>query len=349
MIATRAYAALDARAPLRPFAFERRDPRDHDVVIDILYCGVCHSDLHQARNEWSSSVYPMVPGHEIVGKVASVGKAVTKVKAGDVAGVGCMVDSCHECDACKRDLEPYCEKGCNWTYNGVERDGRTPTQGGYSDRIVVDERFVLTIAAGQPLDMVAPLLCAGITLYSPLVHWGAGKGRRIGIVGLGGLGHMGVKLAAAMGAEVTVLSSSPSKKADALRFGAHDFVLTSDEAPLEKHRRRFDLIIDTASAHHSLATYLRLLRTDGAMVLVGVPERPAELKAADLIGNRLSIAGSLIGGIAETQRMLDFCAARGITSDIEVIPIQEIERAYERMLRGDIRYRFVIDMESLAR
>ena len=349
MLPTRAYAALDAKSTLAPFALERRDPGDHDVLIEILYCGVCHSDLHQARDEWGGSTYPMVPGHEIVGRVARVGKAVTKVKAGDLAGVGCMVDSCRECDACERDLEPYCEKRVHWTYNGVERDGKTATQGGYSERIVVDERFVLAVAAGQPLERVAPLLCAGITTYSPLVHWGVKKGSRVGVLGLGGLGHMGVKLAAAMGAEVTVLSSSPSKKADALRFGAHDFVVMSDDAALERNKRRYDMILDTVSAPHSLAPSLGLLRTDGALVLVGVPERPPELKASNLINNRLSVAGSLIGGIAETQAMLDFCAAKGITSDVEVIPVQEIEQAYERMLRGDVRYRFVIDIASLAR
>jgi uncharacterized zinc-type alcohol dehydrogenase-like protein len=347
VIPTRSYAAFDPKSPLGPHSFERREPGDHDVLIDIEYCGVCHSDLHQARDEWGGSKYPMVPGHEIVGKVARVGKGVTKVKVGDAAAVGCMVGSCRECDTCKRGLEQYCERQVSWTYNGVERDGKTATQGGYSERIVVDEHFVLKVAAGQPLDKIAPLLCAGITLYSPLVHWRAGERRRVGIVGLGGLGHMGVKLAVAMGAEVTVLSTSPSKKADASRFGA-DFLLATDSAALANHKRRFDLILDTVSGDHDLATYLKLLRTDGAMVMVGLPEHPMKLKAGEIVGSRLTLAGSTIGGIGETQEMLDFCATRNITSDIETIAIQEINSAYERMLRGDVRYRFVIDAASLS-
>jgi uncharacterized zinc-type alcohol dehydrogenase-like protein len=348
MIPTRSYAAFDPNSPLGPYSFERREPGAHDVLIEVQYCGVCHSDVHQTRDEWGGSAYPMVPGHEIAGKVARVGKSVTKVEPGDVAAVGCMVGSCRACGACERGLEQYCERQVNWTYNGVEKDGKTATQGGYSERIVVDEHFVLKVAAGQPLDKLAPLLCAGITMYSPLVHWRAGKGSKVGILGLGGLGHMGVKLAVAMGAEVTILSSSPSKKADAARFGA-DFLLSSDGAAMERSKRRFDLIVDTVSADHDLATYLKLLRTDGAMVLVGIPEHALELKAGEVVGRRLSLAGSTIGGIRETQEMLDFCAARNIVSDIETIPVQEINTAYERMIRGDVRYRFVIDMASLGR
>jgi uncharacterized zinc-type alcohol dehydrogenase-like protein len=346
MIPTRGFAAFDPKSPLGPYALERREPRDRDVVLDILYCGVCHTDLHQTRNEWNGSTYPMVPGHEIVGKVARVGKAVTRFKAGDTGAVGVMIDTCRTCDTCTRGLEQYCETGVNWTYNSFDRDGTTRTQGGYSDRIVVDEDFVFRIAAGQPLDKVAPLLCAGITLYSPLVHWGAGKGKRVGIVGLGGLGHMGVKLAVAMGAEVTVLSTSAAKKADATGFGA-DFLLTKDSAALAKHKRRFDLIVDTVSADHDLATYLNLLRVDGAMVLVGLPPEPARIKADYLASRRLTLAGSNIGGLVQTQQMLDFCAARSITSEVETIPIQEIDRAFERLQRGDVRYRFVVDLASL--
>jgi uncharacterized zinc-type alcohol dehydrogenase-like protein len=344
---TKAYAAFDATSPLRPFTVQRREPRAEDVVIDILYCGVCHSDLHQVRNDWRSSAYPMVPGHEIVGRVARVGAAVTRFKPGDLAGVGCMVDSDRTCASCQAGLEQYCETGFVGTYNSFEKDGKTPTYGGYSKQIVAAEPFVLKIAAQENLAGVAPLLCAGITTYSPLRHWKVGKGHRLAVLGLGGLGHMAVKLGAALGAEVTLLSSSPGKKADAARLGAQDFVLTSDDKALAAAANRFDFIVDTVSAPHDLARYAGLLKRDGTMVLLGAPETPATLPAFALIFGRRSVGGSLIGGIAETQEMLDFCAARGIFSDVETIPIQQIDGAYDRMLKGDVRYRFVVDLASL--
>ncbi len=350
MLDTKAYAAFDAKSPLGPFALQRREPREGDVLLEILYCGVCHSDLHQVRNEWQSSVFPMVPGHEIVGRVTRVGARVTRFQPGDLAGVGCMVDACRACPSCLAGLEQYCERGNVMTYNGVEKDGKTRTQGGYSTQIVVDEAFALRVApshVGGSGAGVAPLLCAGITTYSPLKHWKVGKGHKLGVLGLGGLGHMAVKLGAAFGAEVTLLSSSPSKKADAARLGAHDFLLTSDDAAVAAAAGRFDFFIDTVSAPHDLARYAALLRRDGVMILLGAPDKPAVLPAFSLIMARRSIAGSLIGGIAETQEMLDFCAARGIVSDVEVIPIQDIDKAYDRMLRGDVRYRFVIDLASL--
>jgi alcohol dehydrogenase (NADP+) len=348
MISAKSYAAFDAQSPLRPHLLERRDPGEHDVVIDILFCGVCHSDLHQVRNEWRSSVYPMVPGHEIVGKVASVGTKVTKHQVGDPVGVGCMVDSCRTCAACVEGLEQYCEVGGAPTYNGLEMDRKTRTQGGYATRIVVNEDFVLAVGAKADLAGIAPLLCAGITTYSPLKHWRIGKGHRVGVLGLGGLGHMAVKLAAAFGAEVTLLSGSPKKKADAGRLGAHEFVLTSEEGALEARHGRFDLLIDTVSANHDVAGYLKLIRRDGTLVMLGAPPVPVPVPAFGLIGRRRSIAGSLIGGIAETQEMLDFCAERGIRADVETIPIEQIDAAYERMLKGDVRYRFVIDTASLG-
>lgn len=347
MLDTKAYAAHDAASPLRPFSFQRRDPGERDVLIDILYCGVCHSDIHQVRGDWGNSVYPMVPGHEIVGRVSQVGARVTKLKPGDLAGVGCMVDSCRACASCERDLEQYCD-GMVPTYNAVERDGKTPTQGGYSTRIVVDERFALRISEGARLDAVAPLLCAGITTYSPLRRWSVGKGHRLAVLGLGGLGHMAVKLGVAFGAEVTLLSTSASKRADAQRLGAHEFVLTSEAGALDRLAGRFDFIMDTVSAPHDVASYLNLLRVDGVMILVGAPDKPAEVPAFPLLMRRRSLVGSLIGGIAETQEMLDFCAERGITSDVETIPIQSINEAYERVLKNDVKYRFVIDMKSLA-
>ncbi len=347
MLATQAYAAFDSSNPLRPYAFERREPGPRDVLIRIDYCGVCHSDLHQVRNEWASSTYPMVPGHEIVGHVEQVGKDVTKLAVGDFAGVGCMVDACRTCANCQKGLEQYCEVGSVFTYNGREKDGKTATQGGYSTQIVVDEAFALRVAKGQPLASVAPLLCAGITTYSPLRHWGVGKGHKVAVLGLGGLGHMAVKLAVAFGAEVTLLSSSPAKKSDAARLGAQDFVVTSAPGALAAAANRFDFLIDTVSAPHDLATYAQLLRTDGVMILLGVPDKPAMLTAFSLIGRRRSIAGSLIGGIAETQEMLDFCAEHSIVSDVETIAIQDIDKAYDRMLKGDVRYRFVIDLKSL--
>jgi uncharacterized zinc-type alcohol dehydrogenase-like protein len=349
MLDTRAYAAFDPKSPFRPHRIARREPGEHDVLIEILFCGVCHSDVHQVRNEWDNANYPMVPGHEIAGRVTRVGSKVTRFSAGDPVGVGCFVDSCRRCPSCLKGEEQFCDGPLVFTYNGFEKDGKTPTFGGYSSHIVVDENYVLRIAKDAPLDRVAPLLCAGITTYSPLRHWKVEKGSRVAVLGLGGLGHMAVKLAAAMGAEVTLLSSSPSKKKDAARLGAHSFELTSDAASLGALARRFDLLIDTVSAPHEIAGYAEMLRTDGTMVLLGVPEKPATLPAFPLIMRRRSIAGSLIGGIRETQEMLDFCAARGITAEVETIPIQDIDRAYERMIKGDVRYRFVVDAASLKR
>jgi uncharacterized zinc-type alcohol dehydrogenase-like protein len=344
---TKAWGAASPSAPLAPLEIPRRDPGDHDVVIDVLYCGVCHSDIHQARDEWGGSIFPMVPGHEIVGRVAAAGAHVTKLRPGELAGVGCMVDSCRTCETCRRDLEQFCERGAAMTYNGTEMDRKTPTYGGYSGRVVVDERFALRIPPGLDPASAAPLLCAGITTYSPLRHWKARHGQRVGVVGLGGLGHMAVKLAVAMGAEVTMLSTSPAKEADARRLGAHGFALTSAKGVLKKLASRFDLVIDTISAPHDLNVYLGTLKVDGALVLVGVPPEPAPVKAFSLIGGRKTLSGSLIGGIAETQEMLDYCAANGIATDVEVIPVQRINEAYERMLRNDVRYRFVLDLATL--
>ncbi len=316
------------------------------MLIDILFCGVCHSDIHQARNEWGGSIFPMVPGHEIVGTVAALGEQVRRWTCGDTVGVGCFVDSCRRCDACTAGDEQHCENGVAYTYNGYERDGKTPTSGGYSTRITVDEEFVLRIPKGLPLAGAAPLLCAGITTYSPLRHFGVKAGDRVGVVGLGGLGHMGVKLAKALGAKATVLSHSAAKRDDALRLGAEDFVATGDPEAFTKHAARFDFILDTVSARHDYNAYLNLLRRNGTMVLVGVPE-PSQLSAISLITGRRRLAGSNIGGIRETQEMLDFCAEHGIVSDVEVIPIQKIGEAYDRTLRSDVRYRFVIDIASL--
>jgi uncharacterized zinc-type alcohol dehydrogenase-like protein len=346
MLKTPAYAAASAKAPLAPFSIERREPGPHDVLIDILYCGVCHSDIHQARGEWGGEIFPMVPGHEIVGKVVKVGSEVRNWKAGETVGVGCFVDSCRECEACKAGDEQYCERGANFTYNGRERDGKTPTYGGYSTRISVDEAYVLRIPEGIPLDGAAPLLCAGITTYSPMVHFGVKAGDTLAVVGLGGLGHMGVKIAKALGAKVTVLSHSPGKREGALRLGADDFIATRDAAVFQKNAGRFDFILDTVSAQHDYNAYLQLLRRNGTMVLVGLPD-PTPLAAFMLVLGRRRLAGSLIGGIRETQEMLDFCAAHGLASDVEVIPIQQINEAYERTVKSDVRYRFVIDIASL--
>lgn len=347
MIPVNAYAAYQSKEPLKPYKFERRQPGPHDVQIDIHFCGVCHSDLHQVRDEWGGSKFPMVPGHEIVGKVISVGSSVKKFKVGDSVGVGCLVDSCRTCASCGEGLEQYCENGSVGTYNSVEKDGVTVTQGGYSTQIVVNEDFVLKISPKLPLDKAAPLLCAGITTYSPLRHWKAGPGKKVAVMGLGGLGHMAVKLAAAMGAEVTVLSSSNKKKDDAHRLGAHNYAATSEKETFKKYNRSFDLIINTVSAPIDLNAHLQLLKRDGTMVLLGVPDKPEAIHAFPLIGGRRSLAGSLIGGIQETQEMLDFCAHHGITSDIELINIDKINESYERMLKGDVRYRFVIDIASL--
>jgi uncharacterized zinc-type alcohol dehydrogenase-like protein len=347
MASVKAYAAQSETSPLADWTIERRQPKPHDVQIEILYCGVCHSDLHTVRNEWGGTKYPVVPGHEIVGKVSAVGDKVTKFKVGDLAGIGCLVDSCGDCDNCKEGLEQYCSNGSVGTYNSNEKDGSGLTYGGYSKQILAHENFVLHISDKQPLEGIAPLLCAGITTYSPLRHWKVGKGDKVGVVGLGGLGHMGVKLAASMGAEVTMLSHSPAKEADAKRLGAHKFVLTSDEAQAKSVSKYFDFILDTVSAKHNYNTYLAMLKTNGVMVCVGAPPEASEVIAQNLINGRRSLAGSLIGGIPETQEMLDYCAAHNIVSDVELIKMNEINEAYERMLKGDVRYRFVIDMSSL--
>ena len=348
MIHVKGYAAQSAHSPIIPFSFTRRDPGPHDVQIDILYCGVCHSDLHQARNDWGNSLYPMVPGHEIVGRVVSVGAHVATLKVGDFAGVGCMVDSCRHCAPCEAGLEQYCVEGATWTYNMHERGSDRLTFGGYSEQIVVDERFVVKVPAHMDLKAVAPLLCAGITTYSPLHHWKVGKGQKVGVVGLGGLGHMGVKFASALGANVVLFTTSPGKTQDALRLGAKEVVVSRNQAEMEKHAGSFDFILDTVSAQHDLNSYLQLLKVDGTLTLVGVPEQPAPVAAFNLIMGRRQLAGSAIGGIRETQEMLDFCAEHGVVSDIELIPIQKINEAYERLLKSDVKYRFVIDMKSLG-
>jgi uncharacterized zinc-type alcohol dehydrogenase-like protein len=346
-MSTKAYAAQSASTPLSEWSIERRAPKPHDVQLEILYCGVCHSDLHTARNEWGGTKYPVVPGHEIVGRITAVGDHVTKYKVGQLAGIGCMVDSCRECDNCKEGLEQYCSEGMVGTYNGQERDGSGITYGGYSKQIVAHEDFILRIPENLPLEGIAPLLCAGITTYSPLRHWKVGKGDKVGILGLGGLGHMGVKLAVSMGAEVTMLSHSPKKEVDAKRLGAHKFLLTSDEKQVKSVRKYFDFILDTVSAEHDYNLYLGMLKTNGVMVCVGAPPIPSKVSAFNLIGERRTLAGSLIGGIPETQEMLDYCAKHNIVSDVEVIKMSEINEAYERMLKGDVKYRFVIDMASL--
>lgn len=343
----KAYAIHSPTSPLVPFTFTRRDVGPKDVRIEILYSGVCHSDIHQARDEWGDSIYPMVPGHEIVGRVEAVGSEVKKFKVGDIGGIGVMVDSCRQCKPCRDRLEQYCEEGSTGTYNGMERDGKTVAQGGYSTHIVCDEHFVYSVSPKLDLKGVAPLLCAGITTYSPLRFAGAGKGHKIGVVGLGGLGHMAVKFAVAFGAEVTILSTSPSKKADAKKLGAHHFVLTTEREEMRKLKNHFDIIVDTLSAEHDHKNYLRLLGVSGKLLLVGLPPKNPELDIFALFHNRRSISGSMVGGTEETQQMLDFCAANNITADVEVIPMSYINEAYERMLRSDVKYRFVIDMQSL--
>jgi uncharacterized zinc-type alcohol dehydrogenase-like protein len=348
MLTCTGFAAQSATTPLGPINFVRRDVGPDDVEIEILFCGVCHSDLHFARNEWHFTVYPAVPGHEIVGRVTSAGASVTKFKLGETVGVGCLVDSCRTCPSCKSGLEQYCETGVTGTYGGTEKVIGGPTMGGYSNRIVVDQNYVLRIPAGMDLAAAAPLLCAGITLYSPLRHWGAGPGKKVGIIGLGGLGHMGVKLAHAMGATTVLFTTSPSKVADGKRLGADEVVLSKDGDQMAQHTNSFDLIIDTVSANHDLAPYFNLLKRDATMVQVGAPEHPMPIAVFPLLLKRASFAGSAIGGIAETQEMLDFCAERKIVADVEIIPIQQINDAYERMLRSDVTYRFSIDMASLA-
>nr|HAT8715218.1 alcohol dehydrogenase catalytic domain-containing protein [Legionella jordanis] len=347
MIPVKGYAAPSAKAPLEPYSFQRRDVGAHDVLIDIRYCGICHSDIHQVRDEWGGSLFPMVPGHEIVGIVTEVGKEVRKFKVGQHVGVGCMVNSCRHCENCGDGLEQYCAEGATMTYNGMERDGSQVTQGGYSNKIIVNEDFVLHLPENLPLDATAPLLCAGITLYSPLRHWGAGPGKQVAILGLGGLGHVGVKLAHAMGAEVTVLSHSNRKQEDSKRLGADHFYATSNPETFKQLANHFDLIICTVSEGIDWNEYLKLLKRDGTMVLLGVPEKNVPVAAISLIGGRRCLAGSLIGGIRETQEMLDFCGEHDITADIELIPIQKVNEAYERVMKSDVRYRFVIDIASL--
>src|SRR6267154_2383802 len=340
---TKAYAAPSATERLSPFTLSRREVGAHDVQIEIVYCGVCHSDIHQVRNEWGNSIYPMVPGHEIVGRIVKVGNQVKQFKMGDLAGIGCFVDSCRECPNCTAGLEQYCRNGLIVTYNGHEKDGKTPTYGGYSTQVVVDEKYTLRVSPDLPLEGVAPLLCAGITTYSPLRHWKVGKGHKVGVLGLGGLGHMAVKFASVFGARVTVFSTSPSKEGDAKRLGADDFALSSDLEKMKKLGNYLDFIIDTVSAPHDYNAYLGLLRTNGVMICVGIPPDLAHILPQNIILARRSISGSLIGGLPETQEMLDYCAKHKIMPDVEVIPIQQINQAYDRMVKGDVRYRFVID------
>jgi alcohol dehydrogenase (NADP+) len=349
VLPSKGYAAQSATSPLAPFAFERRDPGPVDVQIDIVYCGVCHSDLHTARSEWPGTRYPCIPGHEIVGRVARVGGQVSRFREGDLVGVGCLVDSCRRCASCAEGLEQYCENGFTGTYNGPEQGTGNNTYGGYSNRIVVDEKFVLRIRHPEDqLAAVAPLLCAGITTWSPLRKWEVGPGQTVGVVGLGGLGHMGVKLARALGANVVLFTTSPGKTADAIKLGAHEVVISTDRKAMAEQRNRFDFILNTVAAPHDLDPFLGMLKRDGSLVLVGAPSSPHPSPGVfNLIFKRRSLAGSLIGGIAETQEMLDFCAERGIVSDIEMIPIASINDAYERMLKSDVKYRFVIDMATL--
>ena len=343
---TKAYAAVAVNAPLEPFSIDRRQAGDHDVAIDIKFCGICHTDIHQTRDHWGGGVFPMVPGHEIAGVVSAVGGKVTKFAVGDHVGVGCMVDSCRTCTECTKGLEQFCAVQTVFTYNSRGKDGQI-TYGGYSENIVVDEKYVLRIPDNLPLDGAAPLLCAGITLYSPLRHWGAGPGKKVGIIGLGGLGHMGVKLAHAMGAEVTVLSQSLKKQEDGKRLGADRFYATSDAETFTTLEGQFDLIVNTVPAASDWNQYIRLLGTDGSLVMVGVPDEPVSIEGFPLIIKRRSVAGSLIGGIAETQEMLDFCGQHDIVSDVEVISMRQVNEAYERVIKGDVRYRFSIDCGTL--
>jgi len=347
MIPAKGYAAQTAQTDLAPWSFERREPGPHDVQFDIQFCGVCHSDLHQIRDEWGGSIFPMVPGHEIVGKVVAVGSHVKKFKVGDLAGTGCLVDSCRTCENCEEGLEQYCLNRSTGTYNSLEQDGVTPTYGGYSNTIVVHEDFVLHISDKLDLAATAPLLCAGITTYSPLRHWKVGKGHKLAVLGLGGLGHMAVKFGVAFGAEVTVLSTSADKEAAAKALGAHHFVVTKDPEQFKNARRSFDFILDTVSAPHDMDAYLGLLKTNGTHICVGVPPGSISIHPFSLLGGRKSVAGSGIGGLPETQEMLDFCEANNIVSDIELIDIKDITAAYDRMIKGDVRYRFVIDMATL--
>ena len=347
MSRTRSYSALSATTPLAPFSIDRREPGAADVQIEILYCGVCHSDLHQARNEWHNTVYPCVPGHEIVGRVTKVGAVGSKFKVGDIAAVGCMVDSCRTCASCAAGLEQYCEQFPTFTYNGTDKQSGGVTYGGYSEQIVVDENYVLKVSEKLDPAATAPLLCAGITTYSPLRHWKVGPGQKVGIVGLGGLGHMGVKFAHAFGAHVVLFTTSPGKVQDGLRLGADEVVISKDADAMKKHASSFNFILDCVSADHDINAYLSLLKLDGTLTLVGAPEKPLPVAAFNLLLPRRRFAGSGIGGIAETQEMLDFCAGHGIASDIEMIEISQVNEAYERLLKSDVKYRFVIDMASL--
>jgi len=344
---TPSYAAQSATTPLAPFSIQRRDPGAHDVQIKILYCGVCHTDVHIARNEWQGTTYPCVPGHEIIGRVAKVGAHVTRFKDGDTVGVGCMVDSCRTCENCKADLEQFCETGATFTYNAPDKQLGGMTYGGYSESVVVDEAFVLRVPKNLDPAAAAPLLCAGITTYSPLRHHKVAKGQKVGVVGLGGLGHMGVKLAKAFGAHVVVFTHSPDKVQDALRLGADDVVLSKDDNAMKKHLSSFHFILDAVSAQHDINAYLVLLKRDGTLTQVGVPAEPLAVQVGSLIFGRRNFTGSLIGGIKETQEMLDFCGKHDIVSDIELVPIQKINQAYDRLVRNDVKYRFVIDMASL--
>ena len=346
MTAAKGYAAQTQTADLAPWTFERRELGANDIQIKIAFCGVCHSDLHQIKNDWFPGIFPMVPGHEIVGTIVKTGSAVTKFKTGELAGVGCMVDSCRECDNCKEGIEQYCENGNVGTYNAKGKDG-VPTYGGYSDNIIVSEDFALHISDKLSLAAVAPLLCAGITTYSPLRHWKVGKGHKLAVLGLGGLGHMAVKFGVAFGAEVTVLSTSADKEEAAKALGAHHFIVTKDKAQVASVKNSFDFILDTVSAEHDMGMYLAMLKTNGTHICVGAPSEPHKISAFSIIGGRKSVAGSGIGGIAETQEMLDYCAEHNIVSDIELIDIKDITASYARMQKGDVRYRFVIDIATL--
>jgi uncharacterized zinc-type alcohol dehydrogenase-like protein len=344
---TRSYAVMEARTPLVPFEFDRRDVGAHDVALDIAYAGICHSDIHQAREEWGPAIFPMVPGHEIAGTVTAVGSSVTKFKVGDKIGVGVFVDSCRTCENCVQGLQQYCLEGMTGTYNQLERDGKTVAMGGYSNYFVINEDYAVHIPENLPLEGVAPLLCAGITLYSPIKHWNVGPGKKVAVMGLGGLGHMGVKFAVAMGADVTVLSHSPQKEADALSMGAHHFIATNDRAVFKANEKQFDVILNTVSAEINIDDYLSLLKLDGTLVVIGLPGKPYAVHVGTLLNGRRSIAGSMIGGIPELQEMLNFCGEKSIVSDIEVIKADYINEAYERTVASDVKYRFVIDASTI--
>ena len=344
---TRSYAVMEARKPLVPFEFDRREVGAHDVALDIAYAGICHSDIHQAREEWGPAIFPMVPGHEIAGTVTAVGTSVTKFKVGDKIGVGVFVDSCRTCENCAQGLQQYCLEGMTGTYNQLERDGKTVAMGGYSNYFVINEDYAVHIPANLPLEGVAPLLCAGITLYSPIKHWKVGPGKKVAVMGLGGLGHMGVKFAVAMGAEVTVLSHSPQKEGDALAMGAHHFISTKDESIFTKYEKTFDVILNTISAEIDINLYLNLLKLDGTLVVIGLPGKPYAVQVGSLLNGRRSIGGSMIGGIPELQEMLNFCGEHKITSDVEVIKADYINEAYTRTVASDVKYRFVIDMKTI--